>query len=61
MKPFGPSEIQLGSETLSLSRPLPQGQLAAIRRQFIHMNRLHPLDIEKIPSLFICYIKSTLQ
>lgn len=62
MKPFGPSSITIKEipEPLELVKPVPSGTLFSIRRQFMHMNRLHPIKAEDIPALFTNYIKSAI-
>lgn len=62
MKPFGPSTVTFegGDEPLCLTKPIASGTLSSLRRQFIHMNRLHPIELSAITGLFINYIRNTL-
>lgn len=49
------------SKTLSITRPVSLATLSRIRRQFLHMNRLHPvLEPEKIRSLFIDFLAANM-
>lgn len=51
-----------GSErTITLHRPVNLAQLTRIRRQFVHLHRMHPIsDAAKIRDLFIEYLSSNL-
>lgn len=62
MKPFGPSTIRLEgfAEELYLSKPLSSGTLSSLRRQFIHMNRLRPMETSNVAILFVNYIMSAI-
>ena len=47
------------SKTLSLPRPVSVAALSRVRRQFLHLNKLHPTtDPEKIRTLFIDFLAS---
>lgn len=49
------------SKTLALPRPVTLATLSRVRRQFLHLNRLHPTtDPEKIRSLFIDFLASNM-
>lgn len=49
------------TKTLNLPRPVSQATLSRIRRQFLHMNRLHPtVDPEKIKNLFIDFMAANM-
>lgn len=62
MNAVGPSRIAIvdGQSTLllELKRPVNFGELQRLRRQFVHMNRLHPIDLSSIKRSFIEYLKS---
>lgn len=58
-RPFGPSTITVVPlEPFTIARPIALGDLASLRRQFIHMNRMHPLEQGSIKELFVKYILS---
>ena len=49
------------SKTLALPRPVTVATLSRVRRQFLHLNRLHPItEPEKIKSLFIDFLASNM-
>lgn len=49
------------SKTLALPRPVTVATLSRVRRQFLHLNRLHPTtEVEKIRSLFIDFLASNM-
>lgn len=49
------------SKTLALPRPVTLATLSRVRRQFLHLNRLHPTsDPEKIRALFIDFLASNM-
>ena len=49
------------SKTLALSRPVTVATLSRVRRQFLHLNRLHPTtDPEKIRNLFIDFLAANM-
>lgn len=48
-------------KTLSLPRPVTVATLSRIRRQFLHLNKLHPtVDPEKIRNLFIDFLAANI-
>lgn len=48
-------------KTLALPRPVTVATLSRVRRQFLHLNRLHPItDPEKIKPLFIDFLASNM-
>jgi protein KTI12 len=49
------------AKTLALPRPVSVATLSRVRRQFLHLNRLHPTtDPEKIRSLFIDFLAANM-
>lgn len=49
------------TKTLALPRPVSLATLSRVRRQFLHLNRLHPTtDPEKIRNLFIDFLAANM-
>ena len=49
------------SKTLPLPRPVTVATLSRVRRQFLHLNRLHPItEADKIKLLFIDFLASNI-
>lgn len=56
-----PTTVALARCTVSIHRPVLVSELQQIRRQFIHLNRLHPIDPSNIEPLFAAYLHNNLK
>ena len=56
-----PTTIDIGDEQLKLQQNAQSSDLQRLRRQFIHMNRLHQVTSDKISTLFIQYLQNNLK
>lgn len=56
-----PTTIRFPSYSFVLKKSVMPGDLQRIRRQFIHMNRLHQVDPNNIESLFAQYLDNNLR
>lgn len=57
-----PCSIELeGGAIVNIGRPVLSSDLQRLRRQFIHMNRLHQADPQSITRLFVHYLNENLK
>lgn len=55
-----PTSLVLNGSTLIIRKPVMGSELQRLRRQFIHMNRLHQTNAMQIEGLFIKYLQDNL-
>lgn len=51
-----PTSVKFGADSIIIQKNYTSGDLQRLRRQFIHMNRLHQAESENIQSLFVSYL-----
>jgi protein KTI12 len=56
-----PTNVKIQDSVLMVRKNLMSSDLQTLRRQFIHMNRLHQADADNICSLFVQYLQHNLK
>lgn len=56
-----PTSVTIGTETIFIRRNVMASDLQRLRRQFIHMNRLHQVASDNISTLFCQYLQNNLK